>query len=300
METIDAKFVARNLTVPTATDNKYTRGTLLLATGSPTYPGAAVLGTFGALHSGVGMVRFVGPDRAQDLILSAAPEAVLTAGTFNAAVVGSGYDFSMASLIDSVARTCEEEALPLIADAGALVGVRGWARTNPLVIATPHAGEATKMFEQVAPQLEVTRDQVEGDVQTFATKLAQLTRATIVLKAAQTAVATPEGNTWLFTAPAAWGGVAGAGDVLAGTIGALVSLSVAQSTGVPEPQSVALAAACAVGLHGLAAGRASCVLDADFQPTGAPGRPIVASDISAALARTIGELLAEETPACIS
>lgn len=300
METIDAQFVARNLSVPTAADNKYTRGTLLLATGSGTYPGAAVLGTLGALRAGVGMVRFMGSDRAEALILSAAPEAVLHAGKFDAAVVGSGYDFSMTSLIDSVARTCDEGALPLIVDAGALVGVRGWAQTNPLVIATPHAGEAVKMFEQLSSPAKATRQQIEGDVATFAAELAKLTGATIVLKAAQTAVATAEGDTWLFTAPGAWGGVAGSGDVLAGTIGALVALSVAQSTGVVEPHLVALACATAVGLHGLAAARASRVLGANFQPGGAPGRPVAASDIAAALSRSIGELLMEETPACIS
>lgn len=300
METIDAKFVARNLSVPTVADNKYTRGTLLLATGSPTYPGAAVLGALGALRAGVGMTRFVGSDRAESLILSAAPEAVLTAGKFDAAVVGSGYDFSMASLIDSVARTCDEDGRPLIVDAGALVGVRGWARTNPLVVATPHAGEATKMFEQLSAQTKITRSQIEGDVAMFATELAKLSGATIVLKAAQTAVATADGESWLFTAPGAWGGVAGSGDVLAGTIGALVALSVAQSTGVSEPHLVALAAATAVGLHGLAAGRASRVLDANFQPAGVPGRPVVASDIAASLSRTIGELLVKENPACIS
>ncbi len=300
METIDPQFVARHLRAPGPTDNKYTRGAVLLATGSPTYPGAAVLGVMGTLRAGAGIVRYLGAERPENLVLAAAPEVVIGAGSFNVAVVGSGYDFSMASTIDTVARKCEDEGLPLVADAGSLAGVRGWARTNPLVIATPHAGEATKMLQQYAPEMGVTRDQVEGDVAEYAALLAELTGALVVLKAAQTAVATPDGGQWQFTASGAWGGTAGAGDVLAGIIGALVAGGVAQSTEPPSTHSIAVLAAAAVGLHGLSAQRASSVLGADFQPTGMPGKPILASDIANALPAAICELLAEENAPCTS
>lgn len=291
MQIINPEMVAQHLFPPGVADNKYTRGAVLLATGSPTYPGAAVLGILGALHAGAGIVRYLGAERPEDLVLHISPEVVIGAGSFDVAVVGSGYDFSMASTIDTVARKCEDTKVPLIADAGALSGVRGWAAKNPLIIATPHAGEATKMLHQHAPDMEVMRAQVEGDVPTYAALLAKLTGAVIVLKAAQTAVATPDGDQWLFTAAGAWGGTAGAGDVLAGTIGAIVARGVAQSTQPPSPHSIAALAAAAVGLHGLSAQRASSVLGADFQPTETPGRPILASDIAHALPDTIHELL---------
>ncbi|MDN5724510.1 MAG: NAD(P)H-hydrate epimerase, partial [Propionibacteriales bacterium] len=48
--------------VPDGTSDKYARGVVGLDTGSPQYPGAAVLSAFGATHAGAGMVRFTGAD----------------------------------------------------------------------------------------------------------------------------------------------------------------------------------------------------------------------------------------------
>ena len=61
--------VARVLRMPTAADDKYSRGVVGLRTGSTDYPGAAVLGVEAAWRTGVGMVRYLGPSR--ELVLAA-------------------------------------------------------------------------------------------------------------------------------------------------------------------------------------------------------------------------------------
>ena len=48
------------IATPGPDDDKYSRGVLGFVTGSPRYPGAAVLGVDAALHAGVGMVRYLG------------------------------------------------------------------------------------------------------------------------------------------------------------------------------------------------------------------------------------------------
>ncbi len=279
---IDQELVARDLSVPGVSDDKYSRGVALLATGSPTYPGAGVLGALGAAFSGVGMVRFVGAEPAQRLVLERLPEVVVDFGRFQAAAIGSGWDASMSSHAEIVARKAAEFNAPLVVDAGALPGLAEWVRQAPLVVATPHPGEAAQLFTQLRPEESLSRSDAEEDIPGVAERLAQLSGAIVVLKAAQTAIATPEGDLWVWNAPAGWGACAGAGDVLAGVIVARLAAVVARGE-ASDLRSAGTAVAAAVGLHGLAAGLASGVLASDLTDAGSPGGPIVASGIAAAL-----------------
>ncbi|GAA3450064.1 hypothetical protein GCM10018962_18970 [Dactylosporangium matsuzakiense] len=56
----DAADIAGWWPRPRATDNKYSRGVVGVATGSDKYPGAAVLSTAGALAGPAGLVRYAG------------------------------------------------------------------------------------------------------------------------------------------------------------------------------------------------------------------------------------------------
>ena len=47
---------------PNAEDDKYSRGVVGFVTGSDKFPGAAILGVSAAVRSGIGMVRYLGPD----------------------------------------------------------------------------------------------------------------------------------------------------------------------------------------------------------------------------------------------
>src|SRR3546814_1223399 len=94
--------VREMLRMPTATDDKYSRGVVGIRTGSDAYPGAAVLGVEAAWRTGIGMVRYVGPPRASDLVLARRPETVAASGRVQAWVIGSG--------TDAAARSGEDEA----------------------------------------------------------------------------------------------------------------------------------------------------------------------------------------------
>src|SRR5690606_3487616 len=123
--------------VPTAEDDKYSRGVVALRTGSSAYPGAAVLGVEAAWRTGAGFVRFVGEGRAADAVIARRPETVaaLDVGStrVDAWVIGSG--------TNPVHRPWEEEralreilagTAPVIVDAGALDLAR--TASAPLVV----------------------------------------------------------------------------------------------------------------------------------------------------------------------
>lgn len=307
---IDEAFLRANLRVPGKSDQKYTRGVPLIATGSPTYPGAAVLGVRGAQAVGVGMVRYLGSSRSEDLILQCAPEVVMGGGRFQVALVGSGWDASMATVAERLARECAAAGLPLVVDAGALPAVREWSANNPHLVATPHLGEAEQMLAALGE--DVGRARIEDEPEFYAHLLATKMQATIVLKAASTVVCSPYGPTFVFEAPCAWGATAGAGDVLAGVIAGTIAAALAPrhpaearhpaaasstkkgaDAGQPtlKRSDYLPAVAAGVGLHGLAAARASGVLNADLTPSSGYGHPIVAGDIALSIPEVFGEIL---------
>ncbi|MBN9183755.1 MAG: NAD(P)H-hydrate dehydratase, partial [Microbacterium sp.] len=102
IRTWTAGSAGRVLRVPTGSDDKYSRGVVGLRTGSDAFPGAAVLGVEAAWRTGVGMVRYVGPRRAADLVLARRPETVTADGRVQAWVIGSG--------TDAAARSADETA----------------------------------------------------------------------------------------------------------------------------------------------------------------------------------------------
>lgn len=89
-EMTDGDFVTDSIRLPQLADGKYSRGVVGLVTGSARYPGAAVLSARAAARTNSGMVRYMGPQHAQDMVLSALPEAVIGKGRVQSWVVGSG------------------------------------------------------------------------------------------------------------------------------------------------------------------------------------------------------------------
>ncbi|PYY35263.1 NAD(P)H-hydrate dehydratase [Curtobacterium sp. MCJR17_055] len=237
------------ITVPTGDTSKYRRGVLGVATGSAAYPGAAVMGVDAAVHTGLGMVRYVGPDRATDFVLARRPEIVAGGGRVQAWLVGSGISAASLDELDATTRDgfarASEDGVPVVVDAGAIPLVD----LGPLAVLTPHAGEAASL-------LGVSRDEVEGDPQGAALRAAERTGSVVLLKGADTHVVTPDGGVRLVASSATpWLAAAGAGDVLGGVLGALVAARAGTSE-VGSEELAHLAAAAAV-VHGVAARRAS-------------------------------------------
>ena len=314
----DADMAAAALYVPNMADNKYSRGTVGLATGSNLYPGAAALSCRAAVRAGAGLVRYVGPERAQNIVLTALPEAVMGSGRVNAWVVGCGVPSegndeqreTIARLLELYAQTEEDANVhlaqdahnttdlpPIVVDAGALTALP--ARVSKEVVITPHAGELAHLLNRLQGS-NLTDEDIFLDPFHYATLAHEITGATTLLKGGITVVAGKSGTYLVGNAPS-WLATAGAGDVLAGIIGALIAQNAHTDEQIPLAQIVASGAY----LHAMAASVAShseqcALMDMQVESmtseqqdayVAAQGHPIIASDVIDAIPAAVEELL---------
>lgn len=245
----DLQTVRGLVAAPGAADHKYSRGVVLLATGSERFPGAAVLGAAGALGIGAGMARYLGPEAPSRLVLSAIPEVVLgDGGRAHAVVLGSGMP-PLADEPDADAwRARLAGDVPAVADAGALSLIEAAGPDAPprALVLTPHAGELAVL----AARLGIEAATPDG----LPAAVARGTGAVVLAKGARTVAAAPDGSTLLVEAPSHWAASAGTGDVLAGALGALLARASAADAerGIAASRLAELAAGAA-WLHGWAA-----------------------------------------------
>jgi hydroxyethylthiazole kinase-like uncharacterized protein yjeF len=251
---LQAVDVAALLPVPPAAAHKYLRGVVGVRAGSEEYPGAALLVTGAAGCGFTGMVRYLG--KALGPVTSARPEVVGASGRVQAWVVGPGLGAAAPEALSE----CLAESVPVVVDADALAALRPGHGGS--MVLTPHAGELAEM-------LGVARAEVEARQLHFARTSAATYGAVVLLKGRHTLIAEPNGRVRATTLDAPWLATAGAGDVLAGLIGALLAAGL-------EPFD---AASVGAWLHAAAAVRAS------------GGGPIRASDVANAIPDVTRELL---------
>lgn len=254
VEALQPADVAALLPRPTRSAQKYTRGVVGIRAGSDTYPGAALLCVAGASCGLAGMVRYAGPVDVAERVRIAHPE-VVGQGRVQAWVVGPGGGDEVGGAL----RTALADAVPVVVDADALAHVEG-----PLgvpTVLTPHAGE-------LAAMLGVQRDEIEARPLAHARLAARRFEAVVLLKGRHTLVARPDGRVRVTTTGLPWLATAGAGDVLAGVIGALLAAGL-------TPWD---AASVGSWVHGAAATEAS------------GGGPIVAGDVAHALGGVLRSL----------
>ncbi|WP_312179844.1 NAD(P)H-hydrate dehydratase [Arthrobacter sp.] len=272
--------IADLVTAPQPGDHKYSRGVLGIAAGSATYPGAAVLATGAALATGVGMVRFLGPEPVRRLINLGHPEAVCSEGAVQQAHVqawvagpGAGEDDGQRRrAVDAMA-----SGLPAVIDADAISAVK--PGLGPQVILTPHAGEITALLNSLGLGLE--RSEVEADPLTYVRKAAELTGATVLLKGWATLVAAPGGPVYSQAEATPWLATAGSGDTLSGILGALLATDKTGSSGPAGSGHYARLAAAAASIHGRA-GALSAV-----------GGPVEASGLPASIRQVMASFLGD-------
>jgi hydroxyethylthiazole kinase-like uncharacterized protein yjeF len=270
---------------PTAADDKYSRGVLGMRTGSEAYPGAAVLGVEAAWRAGLGMVRYLGPGPAADLVLARRPETVTADGRVQAWVVGSGTDASARTPSDTAAlRALLSDTDPVVVDAGALDLAA--EATAPRIL-TPHDREHARLRAALG-LAHAPADRVDA-----ARETAEATGAVVLLKGAVTVVVAPDGWAATVEAGTPWLATAGTGDVLAGVIGALVAGAVARN-GHTDAASLAALAASGAWLHGRAAAIAAQGASIAGAPSSPPfgDGPITALDVADALPQAVAETLA--------
>ncbi|QJU53821.1 ADP/ATP-dependent (S)-NAD(P)H-hydrate dehydratase [Herbiconiux sp. KACC 21604] len=273
---------SEHLRAPRADDDKYSRGVLGVVTGSEEYPGAAVLGVEAAVRTGLGMVRYLGPERPSSLVLQARPEAVTADGRVQAWLIGSGMspDARDESTRARLAKALGQDA-PVVIDAGALDLADD--ATGPAVL-TPHAGELVTLL--AARGVETDRATVSADPASWAERAADLTGKVVLLKGSVTHVCGPASGRWArdgvrvaarVEAPSSWAATAGSGDVLGGVVGALLAGQADRLA--DDPARLVGLAATGAYLHAWAAERAS------------GGGPIAALDIAAAVPSMVARLL---------
>ena len=288
------------LFAPSADEDKYRRGVVGVVAGSDTYPGAGLLTTFAASNTGVGMVRLNSTRRVEDLVLHYAPGVVTVGGRIQSGVIGPGCTNERYDDCCELAQFCIDSKLPLVIDAGALGLVRSLvdyadahSRCLSRAILTPHHGEAARLLTQFGHQL--SRADVDADPATSAKELASLTGAIILLKSATTLCSYlhhDQGNRTqeIISIPqeTPWAGVAGSGDVLAGTVAGIAAGFQARAErrqGNPSISEAECASLASLGawVHAQAAFLAS---------VGSEGHahPIQAIDIARALPEIIGGL----------
>lgn len=245
-------------------------------------PGAAVLAARGAQRAGAGLVAVACLDTSlRTIVPTAAPEAVLVdltsaqGGTAamlagrrdDVRVVGPGlgasrrtHDLVRCLLGDGFEGAWVVDADALNVIAGEIEALA--ARRGPMVI-TPHPGEAERLLSRKIPNDEASRESAAKD-------LSRRARAICCLKGHRTVVAEGErvyvnetGNPGMATA--------GAGDVLAGILGAYLAPCAHGDVANWTPFD---AVASAVHVHGLAG---------DLAAAEVGRRGLVASDLIAFL-----------------
>ncbi|MFT4108359.1 bifunctional ADP-dependent NAD(P)H-hydrate dehydratase/NAD(P)H-hydrate epimerase, partial [Propionicimonas sp.] len=223
--------------VPDARSDKYSRGVVGLDTGSVDYPGAAVLGTSGAVHAGAGMVRYFGPPPVGARILDRFPNVIVGQGRVQALVLGSGWGDRKDRGV--VARAIAA-GVPLVVDADGLRHLP--EQGHPGVLLTPHAGELARLLDR-------ERHEVEADPVAAVHDAVARTGCTVLLKGATQYVGSPrEERLWLALPGPGWTAQAGSGDVLAGICGALLAAGLAAPEAALAAASIqALAASSTPG-----------------------------------------------------
>ena len=253
VESLQADDVAALLPRPDEHAHKYTRGVVGVRAGSVTYPGAGVLCVAGAASGLCGMVRYVAG--ARDEVVAAHPDVVTENGRVQAWTVGSGGGPDVATMLAEALL----DGVPIVVDADALSLVDG--PLNVPAVLTPHAGELSRMTG-------ASREEIEAAPLRHAREAAARYDAVVLLKGRRTVVVRPDGRARVTLTGVPWLATAGAGDVLAGLIGALLAAGL-------EPYD---AASVGSWLHGAAATYAS------------QGGPITAPDVARAIPAVVRDL----------
>ena len=260
----------KSFPVPPVDGHKYARGHTIVVSGDIAATGAARLSARGALRAGAGLVTVASPRDAL-AVNAAALTAVMVRAVdtpvefaklladkrLNSCVIGPGAgvgkrtrDFVLTALSAKRHLVLDADALTSFAEAPDHLFEAIKASHDPQVILTPHEGEFPRLFSDMSNK-HPQRSKLER-----VRASAERAGAVVLLKGADTVVASPEGRATIAANAPPWLATAGAGDVLAGMIAGLLA------QGVPAFE----AASIGVWMHGEAAREAGPGLIAEDLP----------------------------------
>ncbi len=257
---VNSELVFRELQERPRDSHKGSYGKLLIIGGSQRFMGAAALAALAAMRTGAGYVTLASTKEVCRTTLPLLPEVVMlplrqtVEGTLSyesmdelreamehatAILLGNGLG-SSADACRIVYEVIRHAKCPVVVDAD---GINALSRSIEImrqaqapIILTPHLMELSRLTTLPVEQLK--RESLEAG-RSFAGEY----QATVVLKGAYTVTAASDGQVYINTTGNAGLAKAGSGDVLAGVIGTLAA----------QGREPALAAACGVWLHGMAA-----------------------------------------------
>ncbi|AUC97369.1 bifunctional ADP-dependent NAD(P)H-hydrate dehydratase/NAD(P)H-hydrate epimerase [Bradyrhizobium sp. SK17] len=227
--------------VPRIDGHKYARGHAVVVSGDLASTGAARLAARAALRAGAGLVTLVSPRDAL-AVNAAALTAVMVRPVdnpiqfaellddkrLNACVIGPGAGVS-ARTRDFV-HTALTAQRHLVLDADALTSFAGSpdrlfeaikASDGLGVVLTPHEGEFPRLFSDISNKYP-GRSKLER-----VRAAAERSGAVVLLKGADTVIASPDGRAAIAANAPPWLATAGAGDVLSGIIAGFLAQGVA-------------------------------------------------------------------------
>ncbi|MGY4479507.1 NAD(P)H-hydrate dehydratase [Bradyrhizobium sp. USDA 3364] len=227
--------------VPRIDGHKYARGHAVVVSGDIASTGAARLAARAALRAGAGLVTLASPRDAL-AVNAAALTAVMVRAVdnpiqfaellddrrLNACVIGPGAGVS-ARTRDFV-HTALSAQRHLVLDADALTSFAGTpdrlfeaikASDGQQVVLTPHEGEFPRLFSDISNK-HPGRSKLER-----VRAAAERSGAVVLLKGADTVVASPDGRAIIAGNAPPWLATAGAGDVLSGIIAGFLAQGVA-------------------------------------------------------------------------
>ncbi len=238
-----ALLVRKPLPVPDAAGDKESRGVVLAVGGSAQVPGALLLAGVAALRAGAGKLQLATVRAAASGLGIAVPESLVIAlrasrageirgavavrvlrehaSRADAVLVGPGMSDRRAAsaIVTGLVRTLGDDAV-LVLDAAAIGALTDRdTLLLPLggrVVLTPHAGE-------MASLLAIDKADVERNPHQVASYAARRFGAVVVLKGAESWIATPEDALFRYSGGDVGLATSGSGDTLAGMITGLAA-----------------------------------------------------------------------------
>jgi NAD(P)H-hydrate epimerase len=240
--------IAAAWTVRSRTAHKGCYGHVRIFGGSVGFSGAPQLAGLGALAAGAGLVSIVCPDEVWPVIaaghaeIMVHPESRANWQGADALVIGPGWGRERGELLQQLLNAgaslvIDADALNIIAESEPLQ--RRLSARSALSVITPHPGEAARL-------LGVSVAEIQQDRKRAALMLTTRYNCRVVLKGAETLIASPARDLLLNPFGSPQLAVAGSGDVLAGMIGAQLAR---HDLDAASPDRLI---AAAVALHGQA------------------------------------------------